>query len=90
MPNSQLAEVALPCMILFGMAVFCFKMGLDALRADPQKHSEVRRRAGSAKNVALGLVEPRDGDPGGMAVRRSADGKIVIVRTSQLSNDDIS
>lgn len=90
-PDNQLADIALPLVLILGMAVICAKIGFDVLRSDPQKYKEAQRRAGSMKNVVLGFVEPKDGSmSGGMAVQRRKDGKIVIVRTGQFSDDDIN
>lgn len=41
------------------------------------------------KNIVLGNISS-SGMNGGMAVKRAEDGKVIIVRTGQISDDDLA
>lgn len=83
------ADVALPCVLLAAMGCFFLKLAWDTMRADPGGMDRLRRRAKSPKHVVLGMVEPGDNYGGGMACKRLPDGKIVIVRTNQITKADL-
>lgn len=80
---------ALPIILMFAAGCYFLLLAYDTARANPGAYRVLQRRARSPKHVVLGMVEPGENYAGGMMHRTSPDGKTVIVRTCQITRDDL-
>lgn len=80
--------MALPIALMLLMSGVFFSLAWRTWRADPAHYESLRRRAKSPKHVVLGMVEPADGQVGGMAYTYR-DGEVVIIPTCQFTDEEI-